>query len=170
MSDPYQDAAEALPEEVRRLLRRADGFLDLRMLERAGLELEQVPPACRDNLVCQRVHLRMAVAARDWPHCASLAASLADACPDDCGLWIEWAYATRRAAGIPEARSILMKAWDRFPRVAVIPFNLACYACREGDPEGARDLLARAFALDEAYRELALEDEDLKELWDDLGG
>ena len=104
----------------------------------------------------------------DWPLAANLAESLAGDCPEDCALWIEWAYAGRRADGIPAARTILMKAWDRFPRVATIPYNLACYACCEDDLEKARDLLSRAFALDPAYREIAGEDEDLEPLWGEL--
>jgi Flp pilus assembly protein TadD len=168
MNDPYHEAAAALPEDVRRVLRRADGFLDLRMADHARRELETIPPAFRDNLVLRRVAFRLAYDTQDWPQAAEQARELAEANPEDATPWIGWAYATRRLAGIEEARRILTKARKRFPGVAVIPFNLACYACQQLDLDTARRLLEQAFALDASFRETALEDEDLKPLWDEL--
>jgi Flp pilus assembly protein TadD len=168
--DAYRDSAAALDDNTRHLLRRADGFLDLQMLARARQELEKVDPALRTNPVCERVALRLAYLEEDWPSAATLAERHVGLAPDDWGLWVQWAYAARRAAGIANARAILLKAWDQFPDVAVIPYNLACYACRDDDLAKARDLLARAFALDETYRQMALEDEDLEPLWAELGG
>ncbi len=44
---------------------------------------------------------------------------------------------------------------------ALIPYNLACYSCVEGDILGARGLLAFAFSMDEGLRLTALDDQDL---------
>ncbi len=78
------------------------------------------------------------------------------------------AYAIRRANSIQAAKDILLKAEPRFPKEAVIKYNLACYSCQLGDLEAAKNYLKRAFNIDLRWRLQALEDEDLKALWDSL--
>jgi len=45
-------------------------------------------------------------------------------------------------------------------------YNLACYECQLGELEVAKVRLSYACKLDKTYRVLALDDEDLKPLWD----
>jgi hypothetical protein len=45
---------------------------------------------------------------------------------------------------------------------------LACYECQLDDLETAKARLKQAFELEPGYRALALEDEDLRPLWDSL--
>ena len=52
----------------------------------------------------------------------------------------------------------------------MIAFNLAFYASVAGRMEEAKERLRHAIELDEEARKLALEDEDLKPLWDWIGG
>jgi hypothetical protein len=52
--------------------------------------------------------------------------------------------------------------------VAIFHYNLACYECQLGDLEGAKARLKRAFELEQGFRTLALDDEDLRPLWDSL--
>ena len=56
------------------------------------------------------------------------------------------------------------------PKVAMIAFNLACYASATGRMEDAKERLRNAIELDKQIRKLALEDDDLKPLWDWIGG
>src|SRR5207249_1825219 len=81
---------------------------------------------------------------------------------------VSLAYATRRAKSIEAAKEILLNSERKFPKEAVIPYNLGCYCCQLGDLESARNFLKRAFEIDPTWRLLALEDEDLKPLWNDL--
>lgn len=55
----------------------------------------------------------------------------------------------------------------KFPRNAILRYNLACYACQLGRLEEAKIWLREAFGLDEKQelKLLALEDPDLKPLW-----
>ena len=48
----------------------------------------------------------------------------------------------------------------------MIAFNLACYASATGRMEEAKERLRCAIDLDKDMRKLAIEDEDLKPLWD----
>jgi hypothetical protein len=47
---------------------------------------------------------------------------------------------------------------------------LACYDCQSDRIESAKQYLRQAFRIDPNWRLQALEDEDLKPLWDYLGG
>jgi hypothetical protein len=48
----------------------------------------------------------------------------------------------------------------------MIAFNLACYASVTGRMEEAKVRLRHAIELDKDIRKLALDDEDLRPLWD----
>ena len=51
----------------------------------------------------------------------------------------------------------------------MIEFNLACYASVKNRVEEAKTRLKQAIELDKEIRSLALDDEDLKSLWDWIG-
>ena len=52
------------------------------------------------------------------------------------------------------------------PNVAIFHYNLACYECQLGDLEKAKESLNQAFKLEPQFRVAALDDEDLRPLWD----
>ena len=62
----------------------------------------------------------------------------------------------------------LLNAEPKFPKEAAIKYNLACYFCQTGDIKTAKNYLKKAFAIDLKLRIAALEDEDLKPLWESL--
>jgi len=86
--------------------------------------------------------------------------------PDDVQWVISFAYAIRRANSIEAAIEILLNAEPKFPKQAVIKYNLACYFCQLGDLESVKKYLKRAFEIDPNWRLQALEDEDLEALWE----
>ena len=88
--------------------------------------------------------------------------------PDDVQWVISFAYAIRRANSIEAAIEILLNAEPKFPKQAVIKYNLACYFCQLGDLESVKKYLKRAFEIDPNWRLQALEDEDLEALWESL--
>jgi tetratricopeptide (TPR) repeat protein len=90
--------------------------------------------------------------------------------PSDVQWVISYAYAARRAESVNAARNILINALPKFPREAIIYYNLACYDCQLGQIPSAKQYLKQAFRIDRNWRLQALEDEDLKPLWDYLGG
>lgn len=157
-----------VPDEVSWRLERCDGFLDLRMPDRAGAELDAIPAEHQRRPDVQRLRLRLLIDRHDWPAARELAQSLRDSNPKACESWIQLAYTTRRARSLADAQVVLSEAVRRFPDVSVIRFNLACYACQSGRLDEARRYLHQAFILDRSYREAALEDEDLRPLWPDL--
>lgn len=79
-----------------------------------------------------------------------------------------WAFATRRADSIDQARVILVNAIERRPNVATFHYSLACYICQLGELERAKTTLHTAFKLEPQYRAMALDDDDLKPLWEGI--
>ena len=90
--------------------------------------------------------------------------------PETAGWWISLAYALRRTESVEKAEAILLQAQAIHPKVAMIAFNLACYARLTGRMEEAKERLRHAIELDKDIRGLALDDEDLKPLWDWIAG
>ncbi len=76
--------------------------------------------------------------------------------------------ATRRANDLNAARDILVASLSKFPSDAIIYYNLACYDCQLGQIASAKQYLKQAFRIDPNWISQALEDEDLKPLWDSL--
>jgi len=96
-----------------------------------------------------------------------VAKRLAEFQPNDVQWTVSFAYATRRAESVEAARTILLNAEPKFPKEAVIPYNLACYECQLGNLETAKNYLKQAFKIDSSWRVAALHDPDLQPLWND---
>ena len=90
--------------------------------------------------------------------------------PETAGWWISLAYALRRTESIEKAEAVLLRAQAIHPKVVMIPFTLACYASVTGRIEEAKERLQHAINLDKDIRKLALDDQDLKPLWDWIAG
>lgn len=161
-------AKEPLPEEVQRQLTCCEGYLDLKMARKAEQELERVDPAYRGSLHYRLMLVGLLTLKKDWATAQPIAAAMREEFPDEPGCWIQDAYLTRRARDIESARAILEKALARFPDESVIEYNLACYACRLGNHEEARQRLKTAIDHDDKWLKVALDDEDLLELHADI--
>ena len=96
------------------------------------------------------------------------AAALKKRHPEDADWWIAQAYATRRCRSIEEAREILLEAVKTHPEEPCINYNLGCYACVLGEHEEALGRVHSAIGLDPKYKNMALDDDDLEALRDDL--
>ena len=72
--------------------------------------------------------------------------------------------------GLAAAQEVLRPAFERFPAEAIIPYNLACYACQAGQLDEARRWLDHAFqrGKPDPIKRMALADPDLRPLWEEL--
>ena len=139
------------------------------MFDEAAQVLEEIAPEDRTrNEVGARVGIYMA--ARKWDMAAAVASHLVKVEPQNTAWWISLAYALRRTESVEKAEAILLRAQAIHPKVAIIAFNLACYASVTGPMEEAKERLRHAIDLDKDIRGLALDDEDLKPLWDWIAG
>ena len=150
-------------------LQAAIGYLQLGMFEDANDELEELPPDLRasDEVLALRIEIYQRLA--KWESARVLAESLAKRSPEQPDWWLSWSYALRRERSVVEAQAVLRKASEIHPDVALIAYNLACYACVLGDLAEARTLLKIAFNMDLNCKFMALDDPDLEPLWVYLG-
>lgn len=63
---------------------------------------------------------------------------------------------------------IALEAEVNHPQDAQIQFNLGCYFCQLGNLEEAKSRVAVAISLDQQYQLIALDDDDLKPIWDEM--
>ena len=150
---------------LKRRLDAAHGFITLGMYQDAWDELENLPPEFRADDVVLALRIEIYQGLEQWESCRVLAESLAGRSPENPGWWLSWSFAIRREQSVGAARAVLRKAAAIHPDVALIAYNLACYACVLGETGEAKELLKRAFAMDEGCRKMALDDPDLEPLW-----
>ena len=131
----------------------------------ANAELEEIELELRHVPEVLEVRMQIYGELKKWELMQTVAKTLAIHDPDEPQWTVLWAYATRRAECIEQARIILVTAIERLPHVAIFHYNLACYECQLGDLEKARTSVERAFKLEPGMRALAPDDEDLKPLF-----
>ena len=123
-------------------------------------------PRTRHRTEVLGARVALYITAKKWDMAAAVASHLVKVEPENEAWWINLAYSVRRSEGIEKAEAILLRAQAIHPKVAMIAFNLACYASVTGRMEDAKERLRNAIELDKDIRELALDDEDLKPLWE----
>ncbi len=80
------------------------------------------------------------------------------------------AYSLRRssAGDLERAKAVLLEAAKLFPDDDTVQYNLACYCAQLGQLDAAKEYLGKSCELGDAaqIKLRALDDEDLKPLWD----
>jgi Flp pilus assembly protein TadD len=159
-----------LRTEWQRHVLASSGYLELGMFDDAAMVLEEIAPEDKNRNEVLGARINLYIAAKKWDMAAAVASHLVKVDPETAGWWISLAYALRRTESIEKAEAILLRAQAIHPKVAMIAFNLACYASVAGRMEEAKGRLRHAIDLDKDIRGLAIDDEDLKPLWDWIAG
>lgn len=144
---------------------RAQGWLLLENYAAADRALRLIPAAFRRRLEVEQFRAQLHLSAGRWRRAEPILRRLRKQDPADPEHCVSLAFAVRRAKSIGAAEQILLEARERFPEVAVIWFNLACYAAQQGRHADARDLLHEAGRREDAFRDLAKTDSDLVPFW-----
>jgi tetratricopeptide (TPR) repeat protein len=146
--------------------RAAVGYVELGMFQEANDQLENIDPFNRAAPEVLAVRIAVYQGLKKWELMREVAKRLAEFQPNDIQWTVSLAYATRRADSIQGAKQILLNAESNFPKEAIINYNLACYCCQLGEIENAKNYLQKAFEIDSTWRLQALDDEDLRPVWD----
>jgi len=152
-----------------RHLEYARGFLALGLLAEASDELEAIQG--KDRLLPEVMAVRcdLYMEAKQWDLLIAVARELASLKPDGEQGWIHWAYGLRELNRVAEAKAVLLEAEPRFWKsCALLHYNLACYCCLLGESEETKKRLAIACKMNPPFKEAALDDPDLKAMWDEL--
>ena len=148
-------------------LRAADGWLDLGNIIEAEEELNRISPANFFNPDVLELRWKIATETNSWQGALQIARDLIDADPDRAWGWINQSYCLHELKRTQEAWESLLLAAGRFPKVSIIPYNLACYTCQLGWLAQAQTWLDKAVAVGgkTQIKAMALSDDDLKPLW-----
>jgi tetratricopeptide (TPR) repeat protein len=153
-------------------MKAAEGWLGLGCQLEANEELEKITPEFRAHPDVLGLRWQIYAKESKWDACTDIADAITKLDPGRISGWIQLAYATRRATkgGLEPARNILSLAAARFPKVPIIHYNLACYACQLGNLKEAWQWLEKAVDIgdSEQLKLQALDDPDLEPLWNDI--
>jgi Flp pilus assembly protein TadD len=147
-------------------LSAADGWLDLGDWKSAITELDQISAGGREHPAVLAMRFRAYSAGGQWGLALRSAEAGLAANTEDAQAWIHRSFALHELKRTREAEELLLPALDKFPSESIIAYNLACYACVQGELLKARALLERAAAVGnpKELRRMALEDPDLAAL------
>ena len=117
------------------------------MFDAAALVLEEIAPEDKSRTEVLGARVVLYIAAKKWDMAAAVARHLVKVEPETEAWWINLAYSVRRSEGVEKAEAILLRAQNIHPKVAMIAFNLACYASVTGRMDEAKARLRRAIGL-----------------------
>ena len=163
-------ASDPLNRNWQKQVLASSGYLELGMFDDAARSLQEIPPEDRRRIEVLGARLALYLAGRKWQMAAAVAGHLVKVTPENATWWIQMAYAVRRSETIEKAEAILLRALEIHPKNVIILINLASYASVTGRFGEAKERLRRAIDLNKGVRRLALDVEDLRPLWEWIGG
>ena len=154
-----------------RHLEAAEGWLELGLPLEANAELKKITPQQQGHPDVLELRWHISAKEKKWATCVEIAAAVIQLAPERVDGWIHRSFALHELQKTQEAFQQLLTAVDQFPKVWTIPYNLACYAAQLHQFNEAQKWLEQALALDkETVLQAARDDDDLKPLWDSMGG
>jgi predicted Zn-dependent protease len=153
-------------------LSSAIGWLELGNPAEAKLEFNKISESVRQHPDVLELEWMIVAQQKDWVAALEVAQAIIHADPDRATGWLHQAYALRRTpnGGLLAAWNALSSVMEKFPSEPTVFYNLSCYACQMDQLEQARRLLEQAMTIGHRKRllEMALADDDLKPLWEEL--
>lgn len=153
-------------------LSAAQGWMELGNLAESRAELDRMPESLQNHPQVLEVRWDICAMEKDWTAALAVAREFLKVAPESLMGWVHQAFAARRApgGGLKVAWDALFPAMEKFPDEALVPYNLACYACQMQQLDVARIMFKRAMNLGDKghFKKMALSDPDLEPLWDEL--
>lgn len=124
--------------------------------ELKGLEQEQFG----ERRVLE-LKLSAEMAMKDWKVAAETAKLLCMEAVDEPEYFLSAAFCMHEMGKTGEAMKWLMRGPDVLSEMAVYHYNMGCYLWLLGEKERAHNHLAKAFEMDESFKDSAKHDKDL---------
>jgi len=148
------------------------GWLELGNAAEARAELNRISADIQERADLLEVRWMLDAREGDWTEALKTAERMVAIAPEAAACWLHRAYATRRVpeGGVAKAAEILLPSVERFPEEPTIPYNLACYACVQGNLDEARTWLKEAVRRGgvKKIRKMGINDTDLEALWPEI--
>jgi tetratricopeptide (TPR) repeat protein len=149
----------------------AHGWLELGNHAEANEELENIRPEYRVHPDVLEVRWQIYTKYEKWEGALDIASTLMKIAPERAESWIHRSFSLHVLNRTQEAFDLLLPASEQFPQIWTIPYNLACYTAQLGRLDDAATWFKKAMAIEEtAAGESALDDPDLRPLWDSMSG
>jgi tetratricopeptide (TPR) repeat protein len=152
-------------------LNAAEGWLGLGNHFEANEELDKITPELRVHPDVLEIRWQIYAKEKYWEACVDIATAVIKLAPENCNGWIHRSFALHELKRTQEAFDNLLPVANQFHEVWTIPYNLACYCSQLQRLEKAQEWLKKAMAIDEqTVKPVAIDDPDLKPLWDSMSG
>lgn len=150
-------------------LNAAEGYYALRMYADADRELDNIDPYARHTPEVLKLRAQIYEDLKRWELLEVVAKRLSEYEPTSARWPLLWAIAKDLSGSPQEAKAVLVAALERMPNNIMLNYKLACIECKLGEIEAAKQRLRKVFAWKPDLRLIALDDEDLRPVWDSLG-
>ncbi len=146
---------------TKQIIRAASGWLELGMPADALNELKNLPKESKDERVVLELRLAAEMAMQDWKHGAETAKALCMEAVDEPDFFLSAAFCLHEIGETNEAMKCLLRGPEVLSEMAVYHYNMACYLWTIGEKDCAHNYLAKAFEMDDSFKEAARYDKDL---------
>jgi Flp pilus assembly protein TadD len=136
----------------------------------AGLEIDMISPEQRSHPDVLEARWEMSAQAGNWEATLEISRLLRQVAPESQNGWTYLACSLAELKRTQEAYETLSAAFERFPQVPMIAYNLTCFACKMGRLKDASRWLAKAMEIGgrAEVKLMALDDPDLAPLLDEI--
>ena len=146
---------------TKQIIRAASGWLELGMPADALNELKNLPKESSEERVVLELRLAAEMALQNWKHGAETAKALCMEAVDEPDFFLSAAFCLHEIGETNEAMKWLLRGPEVLSEMAVYHYNMACYLWTLGEKERAHNHLAKAFEMDDSFKEAARYDKDL---------
>ena len=150
------------------IIRIAEGYSELGMLDDALAQLDQLDAEHEDRLEIMRMRVDILLQKQNWKDALRLSLRFCTVNPNQPYGYVHAAFCLHELGRTPEAKQTLLDGPASLLDEPVYYYNLACYDTVLGNFEPAKAYLRASFRLDKSFREMAKNDPDLRQIRDDL--
>ena len=160
-----------LPPPDAHHLQAVEGWMELGDFLSANDELEKITTSLRSHPDVLEVRWQIYTHAKKWEACLDIAQAIIKLAPKRLDGWIHRSFALYELKRTQEAFDQLLPAAEKFRGVWTVAYNLACYCAQLGRLDECQEWFKKAMTIHEqAVKRAAIDDPDLKPLWDNMSG
>ena len=150
------------------IVRIAEGYSELGMLEDALGELGQLDAEHQERLEVLRMRVDILLRKQDWEDAFRLSLRFCAVNPNQPYGYVHAAFCLHELGRTSEAKQTLLDGPASLLDEPVYYYNLACYDTVLGNIEQAKVYLRASFRLDKSFKTMAKNDPDLKQIRDEI--
>jgi len=150
------------------IVRIAEGYSELGMLEDALGELGQLDAEQQERLEVMRMRVDILLRKQDWEDALRLSLRFCAVNPNQPYGYVHAAFCLHELGRTSEAKQTLLDGPASLLDEPVYYYNLACYDTVLGNIEQAKVYLRASFRLDKSFKTMAKNDPDLKQIRDEI--